>query len=164
MKRILFAAAMIALATPAIAQAGDSSAPFVAEQAATEWRMNNYIGKPVMNANGEQIGTINDVLFDKSGSISTVAISVGGIMGVGGKLVAVPFSALTYTGANDARVITVPVTAEALKDAPAYTLTEKTTLDKVRDKAGEVAGKAGEKASELKDEAVKKIDEYRKEK
>jgi hypothetical protein len=47
--------------------------------------------------------------------------------------------------------------------APDYTLTEKTTYDKVKERAGEVAEKASEKAGELKDQAVKKIEEYRKE-
>ncbi len=49
-----------------------------------------------------------------------------------------------------------------MQAAPDYTLTEKTTFDKVKERAGEVAEKASEKAGELKDQAVKKIEEYRK--
>lgn len=162
MKRILIAAAALAIAVPAVACAGDSAAPFLTEQTASEWRMDNYIGKPVMNALGQHIGDIYDVLFDKNGQISTVVIGVGGFLGVGSKLIAVPYSLVTYSGTGDLRAIIVPLTREALMSAPAYKLSEKTTYDKVRETASEMAEKAGEKASELKDEAVKKLDEYRK--
>jgi hypothetical protein len=57
----------------------------------------------------------------------------------------------------------VPLTKEALMTAPDFVYTEKTSMDKMREKAGEMATKASEKAGELKDQAVKKMEEYRKE-
>jgi len=159
MKSTLFAVAVLALAGPTMAQAQQDTA-FKTTQAAGEWRIANYVGKPIVNAEGEKIGDINDVLFDRSGKITTVVIGVGGFLGLGEKRVALPFEAITYSEEEGKRLIMAPLTKERLQAAPAYKLVEKTTMDKVREAAGEVATKASEKASEIKDQAVKTIEEY----
>ena len=160
MKSTLIAAVFVGFAAQAMAQSTGSA--FKLSQAADEWRMANYLGKPIVNAAGEKIGDVSDVLFDRSGKITTVVIGVGGFLGLGAKQVAIPFDAATYSEQNGQRQIMVPLTKEALQTAPDYTFTEKTTFDKVKERAGEVAEKASNKAGELKDEAVKKIEEYRK--
>jgi sporulation protein YlmC with PRC-barrel domain len=162
MKSTLLAALFVGIATSAIAQTPDISA-FKTEQAAGEWRSANYVGKPIVNASGEKIGDINDLLFDRTGRITTVVIGVGGFLGLGEKRVALPFEVITYSDEDGKRLIMVPLTKEALMAAPEFKLTEKTTMDKVRETAGEVATKASEKAGELKEKAVEKIEEYRKE-
>ena len=158
MRTTLFAAAMIAMAAPAFAQPATS---FITTQGATEWRANNYIGQPVVNASGEKIGDVNDLLFDKAGQITTVIVGVGGFLGMGEKIVGMAYQNLAYTEKDGQRVITVPLTKEALLAAPDFVYTEKTTLDKMRERAGDMAQKAGEKAGELTDQAKKKIEEYR---
>jgi sporulation protein YlmC with PRC-barrel domain len=162
MKSQLLAAVFVLAIASASAQAVENSA-FKTEQAAEEWRAVNYIGQPIVNSTGEKIGDINDVLFDRAGKITTVVIGVGGFLGLGEKHVALPFEAITYGEKDGLRQIMVPLTKENLLAAPDYKLTEKTALDKVREKAGEVASKASEKAVELKDQAVKKIEEMGKE-
>jgi len=161
MRSTLLAAVFVAFAAQAMAQSTGSA--FKLSQGSDEWRMANYLGKPIVNAAGEKIGDVSDVLFDHSGKITTVVIGVGGFLGLGAKQVGIPFEAVTYSQQNGERQIMVPLTKEALQTAPDYTLTEKTTFDKVKERAGEVAEKASNKAGELKDEAVKKIEEYRKE-
>ena len=158
MRTTFFAAALIVLAAPAYAQPATA---FITTQGASEWRANNYIGQPVVNASGEKIGDVNDLLFDRVGKISTVVIGVGGFLGMGEKNVAMGYESLTYTDKDGARVIMIPLTKEALLAAPSFVYTEKTSLDKMREKAGEMATKAGEKAGELTDQAKKKIEEYR---
>ncbi len=160
MKTYLLAAIFIAVAGSVNAQTPDVSA-FKAEQAPEEWRIANYVGKPIVNAQGEKIGDVNDVLFDRTGKITTVVIGVGGFLGLGEKKVALPFEAITYSDDGGKRQIMVPLTKEALLNAPDFAVTEKTTFDKVRETASEVATKATEKATEIKDEAAKKIEEYR---
>lgn len=162
MKSALLAAMFVAIATSVSAQTADTSA-FKTEQDPEDWRIANYVGKPIVNATGQKIGDVNDVLFNRSGKITTVVIGVGGFLGLGEKKVALPFEAITYSEEDGKRQIMVPLTKEALMSAPDFKLTEKTTMDKVRETASEVATKASEKASELKDQAVKKIEEYRKE-
>lgn len=164
--------AVVTVGLPAFAQTTEPASPppsvtspvdpeiFLETQSPDEWRVRNYLGQPVMNASGEKIGDINDILFDRRGQITTIVIGVGGFLGLGEKQVALPFSAITYIENEGVRQITVPMTKDILKSAPSYKHTEKTTLDLVREKAGEVATKAGEKATELKDQAVKKIEEY----
>ncbi|NOU07364.1 MAG: hypothetical protein HOO99_14415, partial [Hyphomicrobiaceae bacterium] len=81
----------------------------------------------------------------------------------GEKIVAVPFSALTLgSGSDGARIITLNTNKEALKIAPTFTATEKTTMDIVRDKAVDLGHKTADKANELKDQAAKKIDDMTK--
>src|SRR5947209_17251436 len=61
-----------------------------------EWRASKVVGLSVYNNNNESIGSINDLLTDKSGSIKAVVIGVGGFLGVGEHLVAVPFDQVKF--------------------------------------------------------------------
>lgn len=160
MKLTLLISSLIGLAMTASVHAADDSA-FKEAQTPGEWRMATYIGSPIFNASGDKIGDVKDVLFDRSGKIRTVVIGVGGFLGLGEKRVAVPFEVVTYVDENDERRVVVPLSKEALQSAPAYKVSEKTTLEKVGETATEVAEKASERASELKDQAVKTIQEYR---
>jgi sporulation protein YlmC with PRC-barrel domain len=162
MRSTIIAAAFLTLATSVSAQALDATA-FKTEQTSGEWRVANYVGKPIVNASGEKIGDVNDLLFDRTGKITTIVIGVGGFLGLGEKRVALPFETVTYNDQNGTRQIMVPLTKEALLAAPDYKLTEKTTFDKVKETAADAAQKASEKAVELKDKAAEKIDEMRKE-
>lgn len=162
MRSTVIAAVVLTLATSVSALALDASA-FKTEQASGEWRAANYVGQPIVNASGEKIGDVNDLLFDRTGKITTIVIGVGGFLGLGEKRVALPFEAVTYNEQNGTRQIMVPLTKEALLAAPDYKLTEKTTFDKVKETAADAAQKASEKAVELKDKAAEKIGEMRKE-
>jgi hypothetical protein len=150
----------------ALAQgAGSSGAtmPFVTQQPTNEWLARVFIGQAVHNAAGEAIGDINDLVFDRKGRISTVVIGVGGFLGIGEKSVGVPFSRLTFNlGKNSERVIVLALSKQDLKQAPEFKATEKTTFDKVKDKATDLSHKATDKAVELKDKAAQKIDDMKK--
>jgi len=72
-----------------------------------DWRASKLVGLSVYNDNNESLGSINDLLTDKNGSIKAVVIGVGGFLGVGEHLVAVPFDKIkfvdqpvAYTGAS----------------------------------------------------------------
>jgi sporulation protein YlmC with PRC-barrel domain len=71
------------------------------------WRASKVVGLNVYNDNNQSVGSINDLLMDKSGAIKAVVISVGGFLGVGSHLVAVPLDKvkfvnepIVYTGAS----------------------------------------------------------------
>lgn len=71
------------------------------------WRASKIVGLNVYNDNNESVGSINDLLTDKNGNIKAVVIGVGGFLGVGEHLVAVPFDKVkfvsepvAYTGAS----------------------------------------------------------------
>src|SRR3954447_8533565 len=73
------------------------------------WRSSKLVGLNVYNDSNESLGSINDLLTDKSGNIKAVVIGVGGFLGVGEHLVAVAFDKvkfvddpIAYTGASTA--------------------------------------------------------------
>jgi sporulation protein YlmC with PRC-barrel domain len=105
------------LATVAFAQTptATSDRANVAPSAASDssfrgdWRASKLVGLSVYNDNNESIGSINDLLTDKSGNIKAAVISVGGFLGMGAHLVAVPFDKIkfvnepvAYTGVSGA--------------------------------------------------------------
>jgi hypothetical protein len=61
-----------------------------------DWRASKVVGLKVYNDNNESLGSINDLLMDKSGNIKAVVIGVGGFLGVGEHLVAVPLDKLKF--------------------------------------------------------------------
>jgi len=73
------------------------------------WRASKVVGLSVYNDKNESVGSINDLLTDKNGKITAVVIGVGGFLGVGEHLVAVPFEKVkfatepvAYTGTSGA--------------------------------------------------------------
>jgi sporulation protein YlmC with PRC-barrel domain len=89
---------------PAPATASDMSSSFQGT-----WRASKMVGLNVYNDSNESLGSINDLLTDKSGNIKAVVIGVGGFLGVGEHLVAVPLDKVkfvnepvAYTGAANA--------------------------------------------------------------
>lgn len=140
----------------ALAQAAATN--FITQQPASQWLARVFIGQAVHNATGEIVGDVNDLLFDRKGQISTVVIGVGGFLSMGEKSVGVPFSTLTFdVGKNGERVIVAALSKQDLTLAPQFKATEKTTLDKVKDKAADLGHKTVNEAVELKVKAAQKI-------
>lgn len=158
------AAALVIASASAFAQTSPppagSDVEFVTVQPPGQWSTGQFVGEAVTNQAGENIGDINDVLFDKTGRISTVVIGVGGFLGIGEKSVAVPFSALSFTADSAGkRVVMVPLSKERLQAAPAFQPTEKTVYMRAQDQAVGMGQTALDKAGELRDKAARKIDE-----
>jgi sporulation protein YlmC with PRC-barrel domain len=110
-------AASALLATVASAQTPTATtdranmAPATASESSFQgdWRASKVVGLNVYNDNNESIGSINDLLTDRNGNIKAAVISVGGFLGVGAHLVAVPFEKIkfvnepvAYTGVSGA--------------------------------------------------------------
>lgn len=62
--------------------------------------VSRLIGAPVVDAKGESVGAVNDILLSPVGEARYALVGVGGTMGVGSKLVAVPVSSLTFTASD----------------------------------------------------------------
>ncbi len=60
------------------------------------WRASKLVGLNVYNDKNESLGSINDLLTDNSGNIKAVVIGVGGFLGVGEHLVAVPLDKIKF--------------------------------------------------------------------
>ena len=79
------------ISTSAMAQtAGTASAKH-------EWQASKLIGVDVYNSQNQKIGDIKELLVDKDGKIETIAIGVGGFLGVGERDVAVKFDQLNWS-------------------------------------------------------------------
>jgi sporulation protein YlmC with PRC-barrel domain len=90
-------AAPAASATPAPSTANTSGPSGSLQKYNDEWPTSKLIGATVYNSNGNSIGTIDDLLTDDSGKITQAVISTGGgVLGMGGKLVAVRFDRLKF--------------------------------------------------------------------
>jgi len=99
-----------------------------------DWRASKLVGLYVYNDNNQNVGSINDLLTDRSGNIKAVVIGVGGILGVGEHLVAIPFEkikfvnepvAYTGTAGNSSQPMSTTTTgsaatATASKPSPWY--------------------------------------------
>jgi len=62
-----------------------------------DWRASKLVGVKVYNDNNENVGSISDLLTDKSGTIKAVVIGVGGFLGMGEHLVAVSFDKVKFS-------------------------------------------------------------------
>ena len=57
-------------------------------------RAGALIGYSVLNSHGEDLGKIEDIMLDtRGGRIAYAVLSYGSVLGVGGKMVAVPWDA-----------------------------------------------------------------------
>jgi sporulation protein YlmC with PRC-barrel domain len=76
-------------------------------------------GDSVKNLQGESLGDLKDIMIDTTtGSIAYGVLSFGGILGMGEKLFAVPWSALQVDGQNEQLLLNVA--KDRLKDAPGF--------------------------------------------
>lgn len=76
-------------------------------------------GTDVTNRKGENLGDIKDIMLDlESGEVAYAVISFGGFLGIGDKLFAVPWEALTIDKRNEQ--IIMDVTKEKLENAPGF--------------------------------------------
>jgi sporulation protein YlmC with PRC-barrel domain len=62
-----------------------------------DWRASKVVGLNVYNEKNENVGSINDLLMDKGGAMKAAVISVGGFLGMGARLVAVPFDKIKFS-------------------------------------------------------------------
>lgn len=76
-------------------------------------------GDRVVNARGENIGKIRDIMIDvPTGRVAYAVLSFGGVMGIGSKLFAVPWSALTLD--TDNKCFVMDIDKERLENAPGF--------------------------------------------
>lgn len=80
---------------------------------------NTLVGNEVCNRGHESVGDIKDFMLDTtSGKIEYAVLSFGSFLGMGEKLFAVPFRALTLDTENKRFVLDVD--KQSLKDAPGF--------------------------------------------
>ncbi len=85
-------------------------------------RVSKLIGSAVYNDQNEKIGSLDDLIMKDSNRIVMGVVSVGGVLGMGNKLVAVPFDELHLEADKDQTKITMPGASKDLLNAmPTFT-------------------------------------------
>ncbi len=89
--------------------------------AAHTFRASKLIGMNVRNEQGEELGSVDDIVIDvRTGKVQYVAMSVGTVLGLGGKLLAVPFDNLQFDHGQDEMFFVLNMSAEKVAAAPGF--------------------------------------------
>jgi sporulation protein YlmC with PRC-barrel domain len=138
-RNLLASTAVLAvLTTPALAQdTGTTSKDFQNDRVIYEFDVSaakpdtttgflasNMIGKPVLNTStgkAIEIGTVNDLVLSRDGSIRAAIVGVGGFLGLGEKDVAIDYDRLSFTAKSDGEFDVVSdVTRAELENADGF--------------------------------------------
>lgn len=77
------------------------------------------IGDDVYNTKGEELGDIKEIMLDtQSGTVVYAVVGVGGFLGMGDKLFAIPWKALKLDPTEKRFIL--DVSKERMKDAPGF--------------------------------------------
>ena len=79
------------------------------------WQASKFIHMNVYNDQNQKVGDIEELLLDKNGKVNSVAIAVGGFLGMGTHDVAVKFDQLKW--------VDTPVSTTTSSNAPAAATT-----------------------------------------
>jgi hypothetical protein len=89
------------------------------ELIATGWRGSKLLGAEVRNDKGEKIGKLDDFVIATDGRLSIAIIEVGGFLGIGAHLVAIPMRQLQLSPTAP-KVVLPGATKAALKALPEF--------------------------------------------
>lgn len=85
------------------------------------FRVSKIDGMTVRNKAGEDIGHVDELVFDiKSGKAKYAALSFGGFAGFGNKLFAIPMSAFTLKHGAEETFLVLDIDAKRLETAPGF--------------------------------------------
>jgi PRC-barrel domain protein len=84
---------------------------------ATGYRASKVIGASVVNEANDAVGKVDDIIIGEDGKSPFVVLSVGGFLGMGDKLVVLPYQQLKTA---EGRIVLPGATKDALKDLPAF--------------------------------------------
>lgn len=150
----------------ATAQAQQPGGIFITEQRLGQWRASQIIGTSVFGADGQDLGEIREVLIADDGRAEAVVIRVGGVLGLGGRLVAVPFGmvqwreVVTTGGVGTAETVRqsdgtfaitggapqrplLPITRETIEQAPEFVYAGRGEIPRPQAEPGQVPPAAG---------------------
>ena len=85
-------------------------------------RVSKLIGSPVYNDQNEKVGSLDDLLMKDGNTVVMAVISVGGFLGIGNKLVAIPYDHLHLQSDKNGTKLALPgATKDALNAMPTFT-------------------------------------------
>jgi sporulation protein YlmC with PRC-barrel domain len=82
------------------------SAKFIQAQGTDKFVFSKFKGNDVLGPDNQKVGSVSDILFDKSGKIDGLIVGVGGFLGIGEKNVAIDMSAFQMVPASSSNATT----------------------------------------------------------
>jgi hypothetical protein len=83
-----------------------------------EWSAADTIGAGVRSADGVEVGEIHDLIVSSDAKVITAVVSVGGLLGIADKLIAVPYGDLRLW--SDDEDLAIALTRAEIEAAPGY--------------------------------------------
>jgi PRC-barrel domain len=125
MRKIVFiaGAAIIGAATLASPLLAQGTPPTITlmkvdpQTLATGFRASKVIGATVLNDANEKVGTIDDLIVTPNDRVPYAVLSIGGFLGIGTRLVVVPYDTLK---AGDRNMVLPGATRDSLKVLPEF--------------------------------------------
>jgi sporulation protein YlmC with PRC-barrel domain len=106
---------------PAPAPSGATGARPSTMAAGNEVLASNIIGATVKNAAGENVGKIDELVIDpQDARIKAAVVSVGGLLGIGAKSVAVPWDKVKMGADADRDTVVIAMGKEEFEQAPSW--------------------------------------------
>jgi hypothetical protein len=114
------AIAIASITTPVQAQGTPQTVSAVTVQKlSTGYRATKIVGSSVVNDRNETIGKIDDLIISRDDRALYAILPVGGFLGLGNRLVAVPYDRLAPSPGNQ-KFVVAGATKEPLKTMPEY--------------------------------------------
>lgn len=119
---ILVAAAVASMgfSVPAFSQGAPQTVSLIRvdlKPLASGYRTSKVIGGDVVNEANEKVGKIDDLIVTNNEKVPFAVLSVGGFLGVGEKLIVVPFNSIQV---SEKRMLLPGASKEALKSLPEF--------------------------------------------
>lgn len=116
---VLSAATFGAIASAGVAHAQAVKLVAVDVMAVSEgYRISKLIGRNVQNDKDEKIGALDDFIIIKNKSLIAI-VQVGGFLGVGGRLIAVPYESLSISP-DGQKIMLAGASKDAVKGLPEF--------------------------------------------
>lgn len=95
---------------------------FLAAMPASGYHSDNLVGQEVTNrSDDESIGEVSDLVLDENGQVMALIVSVGGVLGLGERDVAISWDQVERKTDGEETTLSVDFDEDSLKDAPKYT-------------------------------------------
>jgi sporulation protein YlmC with PRC-barrel domain len=105
-------------ATGQSAPTAQNRSTFLVAEKDSQIRAEKLVGMKVVNGTGEELGTVDDIVLNENGTVSGLVLKTGGVLGVGGKTVAIAWQ--DVAGAIHSDAVNVQMTKDQLAKAPAF--------------------------------------------
>jgi sporulation protein YlmC with PRC-barrel domain len=85
-------------------------------------RISMIMGQSIKNVDGQDLGKVEDVVIDQNGKITYVILSHGGFLGIGDKLVPIPWNSIAAHGnaTQNRNYLMVDMSKDMIEKAPNF--------------------------------------------